>query len=234
MQDQENQARSIELAERSLRLRDRATDTSAKEGLHAAANQLIFLNNLNRFYDAQTELEKQNHWLEDYRSLAHELNVADRNLRNTLPIERANIFSTLRDWSRTFIASADQEASAIGHEIIDNLDILSDDSSPSIDEKTALTYLLSVVEVLLEHAALQVPEMIDKKTTDETVILMRLIRDYIIVIRELAYDEDTLLNNYEHEGEQVNRLTIARHTVEMLYSTHLDYTSPNPNQNNYA
>lgn len=211
----ELKARSIELAERAFRLRDRATTNAAKEGLHSAGNELIMLDDTNRFYAAQSALELYNSWLEDQRSLAHEINVADRLLRGSQSLDITSILNRLEEWARDYVACRDPIVIKIGHSLNSNI-ILLNSSKNAQEKKEALNYIMLVIETLLEHTAQQDGT---SRTVNEMVLLLRAMRDGILVARELSYDEEDLLTKYREEGAVVERLAVARHTVAELYNT---------------
>ncbi|GAC1391614.1 MAG: hypothetical protein NVSMB46_04760 [Candidatus Saccharimonadales bacterium] len=209
----ELKARAVELAERALRLKDRAVDNGIKGLLHAAANELIMLDNEQRFYDAQIKLERFNTWLEDQRSLAHEINVADRAIRNMPDLDLEKALHYLENWSTNYIASTNPEVAEIGQTLHSNLEVLNT-AQDNIMQKQALNHILSFVEALLAHTAVT-----EKVAINNTVLFMRATRDNLLVARELLYDEDDLLTKYKEEGTAVDRLSVARHVVDELYKT---------------
>ena len=215
MDNDELKARSIELAERAFRLRDRATDTDTKEKLHATGNELIQVDNRQRFYDAQRILERGDVWTEDQRTLAHEINVADRQLRGgvTLTIEQA--LKYVEQWVEAAKkVTVDQDVTTEPLEEHFRTLLVSNDE---IRRKNAIGYLLSYAEDILQYA--HVNDHPENEMTDPAVLAVRDIRDSLLVHRELLFDEEDLVEKFKNEGQAIDRLGLARHQVEELYKS---------------
>ncbi len=211
----ELKARSVELAERAFRLRDRIGDNDSKEKLHTVGNELINIDNRHRFYDAQRVLETSGAWTEDQRALAHEISVADRNVHGFNNMDIQESIKLLGQWAQialndTVPDKPDGKLVLLGQ----NLQILVSSEDKRL-RKDAVSYALSYVEEVLRFAhedENQEDEMIDPLVMD-----LRNVRDSLLVHRELLYDEEDLLNRYKTEGETIERLGIVRHQLDELY-----------------
>ena len=216
--DDELKARSIELAERAFRLRDRAQEPTDKEKLHAAGNELINIENPQRFYDAQRMLEIGGIWTEDQRSLAHEMNVADRGHRGSAPVTLASAVELISKWIYP-IKEMSLDANDPRNTLLYMAQVLiaGDDNE---EYKKAIGYLISYVENILQYA--HEDEIVRDEMADTFVLSLRNVRDALLVHRELLYDEDQLVNTYKHEGEKVEQIGLLRHQLDELYKTALD------------
>ena len=211
----ELKARSVELAERAFRLRDRAEDTPTKEKLHNAGNELVLIDNRQRFYDAQRILEQGDAWTEDQRALAHELNVADRTYRGNNSIS----FEDARQFIETLVATTTNSRPNGIDELTEKLSQHFRTLTVSNDEqrrKVAIDFILSYIEEGLQHSHNE--EGIKNEMTDPIVLTLRGIRDSLLVHRELLFDENELMNTYQNEGAQIERLGLARHQLDQLYA----------------
>lgn len=207
----ELKARAVELAERALRLRDRATDDNTKEKLHSVNNELINLENRQRFYDAQKSLEVVENWTEDQRALAHEMSVADRQLRGLTSLSIKDTINQLFEIIEKIGDSADSSITLLGT----NLRILTETGNSS-QKKNALSYILGFLEDMLQH--IDQDDDHQNELTDPSVLKFRNMRDSLLIDRELLYDENDLVNNYKSEGEKIDRLGLARHQLDELYN----------------
>ena len=207
----ELKARAVELAERALRLRDRATDDNTKEKLHTVNNELINLENRQRFYDAQKSLEVVENWTEDQRALAHEMSVADRQLRGLATLSIKDTINQLFAIIEKIGYSADSSIALLDT----NLRILTETGDFS-QKKNALSYILGFLEDMLQH--IDQDDDHQNELTDPSVLKFRNMRDSLLTNRELLYDENDLVNNYKSEGEKIDRLGLARHQLDELYN----------------
>jgi hypothetical protein len=212
----ELKARSIELAERAFRLRDRATDEDTRKKLHATGNELIMTDNAHRFYDAQGILEVGDVWVEDQRVLAHEMSVVDRMMRRATSISFDSALDAVNEWVE---GSLDQQS----EKDADNLTVRLAESLRTLlvsnDEhrrKDAIAFVLSYVEDVLRYSHTQEPNP-EYEMEDPLILKLRDIRDSLLVHRELLYDEDELVDGFKNEGDKVERLGLARHQLDELY-----------------
>jgi hypothetical protein len=208
----ELKARSIELAERAFRLRDRAPDTKTEQKLHATGNELININNRQRFYDAQRSLEIAENWTEDQRALAHEISVADRNLRGIGSVDIKETLETLQQW---VIAANTKKVTDNPTTLLNqHLEKLLTTGNES-GERDSVTYVLSYIEDALQFA--HNDENPQDEITYPIILNLRNFRDSLIVHRELLYDEDELITKYQNESEKIQRLGLARQQLDELY-----------------
>lgn len=205
-------ARSIELAERAYRQKDRTRDDSVKSRLDDAADELIHIENPNRFFSAQSKLEKNGEWTEEQRALAHEINVADQIIRNINAMKSNDAIRTLESWSEKYIASYNPEIKQTGQTIYSALRDLITQEAPST-KKDSLNYLIALIESILAHIQLEVTN----DTINENVILLRSMRDAFLSVRELLFDETELLDEDKKEDQQVDRVQLARESLKEIY-----------------
>jgi hypothetical protein len=207
-------ARSIELAERANRLRDKTSDSVIKEKFDNAADILIQIDNLDRFYLAQSLLEKNTAWSEEMRSLAHELNSADHVVKNSLPISFEVSMQTLEEWNKAYLSSSNPEISKVGTEIDAALALLFT-QDPESNMKQALDYMISFLETILSHIHTNSSE--DKD--NPTIIELRNMRDAVLVKRELVIDISELVKENDNENINANSVELARETLNEIYNT---------------
>ena len=207
-------ARSIELAERANRLRDKANDSAIKDKFDNAADSLIQIDNIDRFYLAQTMLEKDTAWSEEMRSLAHEINSAHHVLTNSTPISFEASMQTLEGWNKVYLSSSSPEISKIGSEIDSALQTLYI-NDPRSDRKYALDYLISFFETVLSH--IQTNNIANED--DPTVNQLRNMRDAVLVRRELTIDISELVKENADENINDDSVKLARETIAELYKT---------------
>lgn len=211
------QARSIELAERAYRQKDRAQTADAKASLDDAADELIQINNLNRFYFAQSRLEKNYAWTEEIRALAHELNVADQTLRGSHAIAVNETVAILSSLAGTYITSNNQEVRQLGQDVLVALKRLTETTPTPDVVKSSIGFLIAALESILEH--------IENKRTgqpasiDPTTLSIRAMRDSLLSARELLIDTHELLVKDAQEGELVDRVQLARNSLAEIYKT---------------
>ena len=207
----ELKARSIELAERAIRLRDRALDEDTKKKLHYVNNELINIDNRQRFYDAQTPLELVENWTEDQRALAHEINVADRQMRG---IQSFNLEETVNQLIE-IIDRMSESPSLVITKVAESLQILLSNRARS-ERKAAVNYVLAFLEDALQKE--DEGDVQQNESVDPTLIKFRNMRDSLLVHRELLYDAGELVEEYRFEGEKIERLGLLRHELDELYS----------------
>lgn len=210
MDTQALKARSIELAERAYRQKGRAVDEHVREVLDAAAAELLQIDDTPRFFNAQSQLEKHSTWTEEQRALAHEVNTADLSLRDmhNFNIDVSMMF--LRKWADSYAKSGNTEARQTGESIHRALEEIESQTTVS-REQESFNYLISFVEVILEHGANH-----DEKLSEETVLMLRNLRDSLLSARELLYDEAELLKKIQEPDSQIKRLELAREAVEEI------------------
>jgi len=216
-------ARSIELAERANRLRDKTSDSVIKEKFDSAADTLVQIDKLDRFYLAQSMLEKDTAWSEEMRSLAHELNSADHVIKSSSPISFENAVQTLKEWDIGYLSSPNPETAKTGTEIDSALALLNADD-PKSDRKQALDSLISFFETLLSHIQTQ-NEM--SETDNPKVIQLRNMRDAVLVNRELTIDISELVKENDNENINENSVELARETLNELYDAIKPTEDPN-------
>lgn len=204
-------ARSIELAERAYRLRDRAHgDTRLK--LDDAGDNLIAISKSRRFLNAQDALEVDTIWQEDMRSLAHEMNVSNNMLENreNLTIEQA--FQYVTDWVKSYQKSDQVEVRDLGS-YIDGIQASISKSNDAKEKKDAFNDFLGLMEIMLTHAHQDADVQVD------TLYSLRAMRDAFLVGRELLIDDVELLGKDLEEGNVTHQINIARQHVNELYGT---------------
>lgn len=204
-------ARAIELSERAYRQKARASSVATKQRLDDAGDELIRLDNLDRFYVAGTMLEAGQEWTEEQRALAHELNGADQTMRGIEPLTSGQALQMLDKLSGEYSASQNQQTQQTGQNISQTLQKLSDDL-PAKDQKTAYNYLLALIESVLEHIRVH-----DDNPINNTVLLLRNMRDSLLSARELLFDENELLAGDKIEDQQVDKVELARETLNEIY-----------------
>lgn len=216
MEDADNtniEARSIELAERAYRLKVRTNDAALKEKLESVGDQLILIEDPERFYNAQTILETVDLWLEDRRSLAHELNTIDKQINGQKNTSFAEVLLIIRKWVEGYSLSPSPAVKEYGLKM---LELLSSVSSATTREqkKHSLISLLESIEDLLvnTHTAGS------KAESTQRVRMLRSLRDAVIVQRELQVDEQDLLQRNDQEISQGDRVKAAREVLEEVYS----------------
>lgn len=210
-------ARSIELAERAYRLRDRAQgDASAK--LDDAGDNLITVSEPYRFLNAQDALEADTIWQEDMRSLAHEINVANNMLENREDLTIEQAFQYVTDWVKSYQESDQLEVRDLGSHI-DGIQTTISTSKDTKEKKDAFNDFLGLMEMMLTHAHQ------DANAQADTLYFLRAMRDAFLVGRELLIDDVELLGNDLDEGYVTHRIDIARQHVNELYSTIKEYIS---------
>jgi hypothetical protein len=206
-------ARSIELAERANRLRDKTADSVIKEKFDNTADVLVQIDKLDRFYLAQSVLEKDTAWSEEMRSLAHELNSADHVIKNSKPISFVDAMQTLEEWNKAYLSSTNPEISKVGTEIDAALALLFT-NDPESNMKQALDYLISFLETILSHVQTKNNE--DKENS--TISQLRNMRDAVLVKRELVIDISELVKENENENINANSVELARETLNEIYN----------------
>ncbi|MFZ3010175.1 MAG: hypothetical protein WA030_04150 [Candidatus Microsaccharimonas sp.] len=214
--NEELKARSVELAERAFRLRDKAKDGNTQEKLHAAGNELIMIDNRRRFYDSQRELEQGDTWSEDQRTLAHEINVADRNMRGTIIISFESSLEYLNQWFQSVSDNPPEGVTELIENLVEELQIIKTSGSDN-RRKEAINFIITFIEEVLQYS--HKDEDIKNEMTDPTVLMLRDIRDSLLVHRELMFDENELVTRYKSEGQRIERLGLARHQLAELYKS---------------
>jgi hypothetical protein len=210
----ELKARSVELAERAFRLRDRSTDDETKQKLHGVGNELIIIDNLHRFYDAQNILEVGDMWTEDQRSLAHELSMSDHQLRSEQVMSFNEALKFIEHWIDVATANKSSETDPVTDQLRVSLETIHD-TNDTARGKAAINSILSYVEDVLQYA--HVNENAVNETSSPTVLSLRNVRDCLLVHRELLFDEKDLSEKFKDEGMKVERLGLARHQLDELY-----------------
>lgn len=210
MDTQALKARAIELAERAYRQKDRATDERVQEALDATAAELLRIDDIQRFFKAQSKLEKHSLWTEEQRALAHEMSAADLTIKNvqTFDIDVAVLF--LKRWANSYLASTNDEARQVGEGINAALEKLMALETLAVKQES-FNYIISFLEAVLEHAANN-----EATVSTETIVLLRNMRDSLLSARELLYDEDDLLEKVQDPNSEIVRLRLARESVEAI------------------
>jgi hypothetical protein len=210
-------ARSIELAERLYRQKARAQETEEKIRLDDAADELIKVDNPNRFYTAQSKLEISSLWSEEQRALAHEISALDLGQRDIAPLQFPFVIQTLEGWVSFYAASPNEGTQEVGKTLYQALQELTAGQKTTV-YKQALNYLLNLFEVLLTHSAAEA-KAINTNLIDPSVILLRNMRDTTLVARELLVDDVELLDADNQENGQFGQVSAARETLQEIYAT---------------
>ncbi len=218
MDDETLKARSVELAERANRLKEKAGDGYVREKFDSAADTLIQINNPDRFYFAQSKLEKDTTWTEEMRSLAHEIDLADKTIRNEELLTFDETIHAIAEWNMSYLASTRPEIHATGISINNAIKALSENQSEA-SIKVSLNYLMSFLETVLAH--IQSKDKSENKVEglNKMVFVLRNVRNALLVKRELSVDEDKLLEENEKENINTDRVELARDSLDEIYST---------------
>ena len=203
-------ARSLELAERAYRLKERAGDSATTEKLDKVGDTLIEINNANRFYLAQTYLELIGIWAEDRRSLAHEINTEDQTLRKLNAITFEQVHEILETWVRAYTSSTVKTTISFGftiQKVLAGLD--------GQNKKEEFDTILEIIEQLLLNSDV----VINPSTIDSRILQLRAMRDALLVKRELDVDLGELNEENRAEGDQVARVELARSTLANVYDS---------------
>src|ERR1019366_5215756 len=107
-------ARSIELAERANRLKDKASESDIRDKFDNAADVLIQIDKPDRFYLAQSKLENDAAWTEEMRSLAHEIDLADKTIRDDELLSLDETIQILGQWNKNYLSSTTTEIHETG------------------------------------------------------------------------------------------------------------------------
>jgi hypothetical protein len=207
-------ARSVELAERAYRLKDRADDESVRDKLETAGDELIRVDNPARFYGAQSILETCQNWSDDRRSLAHELNVADQELQGEPPMTLAEMDKFLDDCSDSCLSSSLEDIRDLGSMIRSDRQVLSAVGA-STDRKVALDSLLTIVEHLLLNSG----TITNPLVTDPKIKKLRAVRDTVLVERELVADLKSLITEDQKQKQSGMALKLARETLDEVFKS---------------
>ncbi|GAC1392121.1 MAG: hypothetical protein NVSMB46_07020 [Candidatus Saccharimonadales bacterium] len=207
-------ARSIELAERAYRLQSHAISSEVADKLNSAGDELIHLDNPDRFYTSQSILETDGVWTEDQRSLAHELNVVDQQIHSERNLTLNEALTVLANWANTCTKNDKPEVRQFGSTINANVQMLAQEIS-SQDRKTALNGLIEIIEHLLKNA-----HIANKPgTTDDRIKQLRALRDVLLIQREVSSDINELLLEDQNQKQQIDRVSYARDILDEIYKT---------------
>lgn len=207
-------ARSIELAERAYRLKDRADNDTLKLKLDNAGDILIQVNDQNRFYLAQSKLENDTTWTEATRALAHEINTADQLLKNIKVLNFEAAMKFLEQWTTQYMTSSNSSTRQTGSMINSAIQMIIL-KEPSLTQKESINYLISFLEAILSQIEIGVTE----DQLSATVLIIRNVRDALLSARELLIDEGELLAKDEQENQEVDRVELARESLKEIYAT---------------
>lgn len=205
------QARSIELAQRLYRQKQRATTSETKLKLDDAADELIKIDDSDRFYHAQSRIEADTYWTEEWRALAHELNLADQAIRHESPMSSEDAFEIIEEWAELYQRSQTESIRTFGHELETAVENLENRSS---QHKSTLNYLLTVLETLLTDRK----QSADPYEIEPTVRLVRCLRDAILVHRQLTIDIHELIREDAIEDHQMESLNKVRSSITGMFN----------------
>lgn len=215
METERLKARSIELAERAYRERERADNPDAKKVMDDTGDALIQIEDPARFYLAQSKLERIKPWTNELRALAHEINVADQAGRGFKSISLEECQNVLNGWAAQYTASDNPEVQEVGQHILSSLDRLELKATPG-EIKKALNYLLSFLESVLTHIHNNAGPL---EPISETVVYTRAMRDSLFIARYLLIDVEELIladeDGYDHDKD----LRLARESLNEVYAS---------------
>ena len=211
MTNDEFNARSIELAERTYRLKEKSGDFATSTILEQVGDELILVDQIDRFYRAQSFLEALTVWTDDVRSLAHEINELDKLVAATLNLSFEQCMNTLQELANKYSSSASDEVRAFGA----NLEGLLNNISTPTDETAlgaSLDSLLDAVEDLLINI-----HKSSKSESQSNVRLLRSIRDAILVKRQISVDKRKLEKLDDQDISQEMRVRASQEALEEVY-----------------
>ncbi len=212
MDEDSLKARSIELAERAYRQRDRAGDSDKQLTLDETADELILLENPDRFFVAQSKLENIKTWTDELRTLAHEINTADQHIRQSQMLTTDVALEIINEWATSYSTSPTPQVATLGARMQQSLQQLSQKQSQQ-DTKSALTFLLTILESMLKHEQ-------DKDTSEiikESIVYVRAIRDALLTMRALLVNAKELLIEDQQEEVHENSLDLVRDSLAEVY-----------------
>ena len=207
----EFKARSIELAERAYRLKDRSEDFEASKILEQVGDELILVDQQDRFYKAQSFLEAMTAWAEDVRSLAHEINEMDKMVYATPDLNFDQCLQLLTDVSTSYLESPATQVNEFGSKL---RELLAKFSTPEVhdDLGTSLDLLLDMIEDLLINIHKSA-----KPEVPHNVRLLRSIRDSIIIKRQLSVDQGKLVKLEDQDVTQEMRVRASQEALAEVY-----------------
>jgi len=215
MDTQELKARSIELAERAYRLKKLANGAQNRQVIDDTADELIRVDNPQRFHVAQSKLELKNIWPEELRSLAHEINVADHSLKGTSPLSSEEAYKILEQWAQVYTQSQQHEVIQTGFNILNAVESLAS-ADAAKTRKESFNYLITLIETMMARVQLTIK---DDFASNASIDLLRNIRDAVLMEREMVVDDAELLDADQVDDNQVADIQLARKSLDEIYKT---------------
>lgn len=211
MSDEEYKARSVELAERAYRLKDRAETFDTSNILEQVGDVLIQVDQPDRFYKAQSFLEALPNWTDDVRSLAHEINQMDQTVYGAPSMTFDQSFTALSTLAEQYADSHNEAVNGFGQNLRALLTAI---ARPNDEAAFALSIntLLDAIEDLL----INLHKSSGNETADK-VRSLRLIRDSILVKRQLAVDTEKLVALNDQDISQTQRVRASEEALEEVY-----------------
>ncbi len=206
-------ARSIELAERAKRLIHSSTMGAGIGGqLDDVAEQLTNLDNSDRYYFAQSELEKNIKWTNEVRALAHEMNTEDSKLRKIDPLSPQAMHESIAYWIKSYSKSTLRTTIDFANKLNDAF-VLMQNNDRSV-QSNGYSNLLAIIEQMLSSSH----KINDDKIVDHNVITLRMIRDALLDEKELNVDLYELQLEEKEDDNQQYFVDMAREEVTDIFN----------------